>query len=522
MNDPVSGPVSDPVRTGRSAPRSAVVVGGGLAGMLAAAVLARYAGEVTVVDRDVLPDGPRARRSLPQAHHAHLLWSGGARAIESLLPGTTDRWLAAGARRIPLPTGLVSMSALGWFRRWPEMQFLIACSRDLLDWVVREQVLALPNVRLLERTELLGLDGDAHRVHGVRVRCDEHGERPLAADLVVDASGRGSRAPEWLSALGLGRVDEEEVDSGLAYASRIFLAPKGAEDFPVVNVQADAREPRPGRTATIVPLEGGRWLVTLSGTRGGRPTGAAEEFEDFARSVRHPVVGELISLREPLTEVVVNRSTINRRRFFEKADRWPEGFVAIGDAVATYNPVYGHGMSVAAQGVVALRTELERHGIGAPGLARRVQRAVARPVSMAWDLATGQDILYPGAKGKAPGRGSELLRRYVDRLMLTATGRPIVMKALFDVMTLSAPLASLARPEIALAVLRGPRQAQLPGPPLTDGERRIAREPASWEPPADTVPDRTDDAAAPGDAADLGDAAHHGDAAARETDRAGA
>ncbi|MFI2369348.1 FAD-dependent oxidoreductase [Streptomyces sp. NPDC018833] len=468
--------MSDPVRTGLGAPRTAVVIGGGLAGMLAAGVLRPYVDEVTVVDRDALPDGPHARRSLPQAHHAHLLWSGGARAIEALLPGTTQRWLAAGARRIPLPTGLVSMSALGWFRRWPEMQFLIACSRDLLDWVIREQVTARPGITVLQRTELLGLQGDTTRVSGVRVRGAEGDERVLPADLVVDASGRGSRTPDWLRALGAGEVREEKVDSGLAYASRLFRAPAGTAMFPVVNVQADAREPRPGQTATIVPIEGGRWLVTLSGTRGGQPTSAADEFENFARSVRHPIVGELIAHAEPLTDVVVNRSTVNRRRYYEKAADLPEGFVAIGDAVATYNPVYGHGMSVAAQGVLALREALASRGVGAPGLARAVQRAVAGPVSTAWDLATGQDILYPGAIGREPGASARVLRTYVDRLMLTATGRPLVTKALFDVMTLSAPIASLLRPEIALAVLRGPKLPQLPGPPLTTDERRLAKE----------------------------------------------
>ncbi|GGW24147.1 FAD-dependent oxidoreductase [Streptomyces xantholiticus] len=468
---------SDPLRTRRNHGRRAVVIGGGLAGMLAAGVLGEYVDEVLVIERDVLPDGPRSRKSLPQAHHAHLLWSGGARAIESLLPGTTDRWLAAGARRIALPTGLVSMSSQGWFRRFPEMQFLIACSRDLLDWVVREQVLAGPRVTVLDRTELLRLEASAGRVDGVRVRSGAEGERVLPADLVVDASGRGSRAPEWLRALGVGEVREEKVDSGLAYASRIFRSPEGSEEYPVVNVQADAREPRPGCTATIVPIEGRRWLATLSGTRGGQPTNAADEFEDFARSVRHPVVADLISRAEPLTDVVVSRSTVNRRRYYEKIRDWPEGFVALGDSVATYNPVYGHGMSVAAQGVLALRTALAAHGTDSPGLARRVQRAVAGPVGTAWDLATGQDILYPGAIGKDPGAGARVLRTYVDRLMLTATGRPLVAKALFDVMTLSAPTASLARPEIALAVLRGPKLPPLPGPPLSDDELRVAKAP---------------------------------------------
>jgi len=441
-----------------------------MAGMLAAAALSAHA-DVTVVERDVLPAGPEPRKGLPQARHVHVVWSGGARAMEDLLPGLIDGWLAAGARRIPLPTGLVSMQPRGWFRRWPEMQFMIACSRDLLDWVVRERVVKDPRVSVLQRTELLGLEGGHARVTGVRVRTSEGEERVLEADLVVDASGRGSRASAWLEALGVPQAPLDEVDSGLTYSSRIFRAPAGTEDFPLVNVQSDATVPVPGCTTTIEPIEGGRWLVTLSGTRGGEPTGSVDDFEAFARgSVRHPVVGELIAHAEPLSDPVVTRSTVNRRRFFEKVKDWPEGFVAIGDSVATYNPVYGHGLSVAAQGAVALREHVAEYGLAAPGLARRVQRAVARPVATAWEFATSTDILYPGAIGKQPGLMNKLLGRYVNRLMLTATGRPLVAKAFFDVVTLSKPVATLIKPAILLAVLRGPRRPRLTEPPLTDEE----------------------------------------------------
>lgn len=461
--------------TSRSAPR-AVVAGAGLMGLLAAAVLAE-AGEVTVVERDRLPDGPAGRRGLPQARHAHLLWSGGARAVESLLPGTGERWLAAGARRIPLPSGLVAMTAHGWLPRLPEMQYLITCSRDLLDWVVREQVTRHPAVRVLDGAELLGLRGGRGRVTGVAVRTAAGVER-LDADVVVDATGRGSRAREWLRGLGLPPAPEETVDPGLVYASRIFRAPPGSDDFPLVSVQSDPSRPVPARTAVLVPIEHGRWLVTLSGTRGGRPGGRPEDFERFARTTRHPVVGELISRAEPLTGVTVSRSTVNRRRSFEKTPHWPEGFVVLGDAAATFNPVYGHGMSVAALSALALRAELASGGLRAPGLARRVQRAAAAPVALAWDLATGVDLRYPGVIGAPPGRAARALYRYFDRLMLTATGRAHVARALIDVMTLSAPPASLLHPDIAVAVLRGPGRPSLPGPPLTRAEHdRLAPAP---------------------------------------------
>ncbi|MFI0742512.1 NAD(P)/FAD-dependent oxidoreductase [Streptomyces sp. NPDC021100] len=468
--------------------RRAVVIGGGLAGMLAASVLAEVA-QVTVVERDVLPDSPVLRKGMPQAQHAHLLWSGGARAIEELLPGTLEKWVLHGARRIPLPTGLVSMSAQGWLRRFGEMQYLVACSRDLLDWVVRDTVLQDSAVTVLQRTELLGLQGTAARVTGVRVRSAEGAESTLEADFVVDASGRGSCAPQWLAALGVPAASEEEVDSGLAYATRIFRAPAGTEHYPVINVQSRPRDPKPGQTATIVPIEGGRWLVTLSGTRGGQPTRDADAFEPFARSVRHPVVGELISHAEPLTDVALSRSTVNRRRFYEKIDAWPDGFVVIGDAVATYNPVYGHGMSVAAQGVRSLRDALRRCDLAEPRLAHTVQTAVARPVAVAWDLAIGQDILYPGAIGKRPGKAANLLGRYVDRLMRTATARPLVTRALLDVMTLNAPLLTLASPAVLIAVLRGPRVRPLDGPPLSREEVKLVtgQAPAERHGRSDTV-----------------------------------
>ncbi|WP_393075680.1 FAD-dependent monooxygenase [Streptomyces sp. LN704] len=470
MSNPASAPRG--AAAGDRAPGSgrAVVIGAGPAGLLAAAALHAYA-DVTVVERDVLPNGPEPRKGLPQARHAHPLWSGGARAMEELLPGVTAAWLAAGARRIPLPTGLVTLSARGWLRRWPETEFMISCSRDLLDAVLREQVARQARMTVLDGTELLGLQGDAARVSGVRIRASDGTERVLEADLVVDASGRGSRSTAWLDALGVPQAPMDEVDSGLAFASRVFRAPAGTEDFPVVTVQPDPAQPVPARSAIIVPLEGERWLVTLSGTRGGQPTASAEEFELFARAVRHPVVGELIARAQPLTDVVLTRSTINRRRFFEKVRDWPEGFVALGDSVATYNPVYGHGMSVAAQGAVALRGQVAESGIAAPGLARRVQRAVALPVTVAWELATGTDIRYPEAIGERPRATRQLFGRYVERLTRTAAGRPAVAKALLAVMTLSAPLTALVKPEVLFAVLRGPGRPPLTEPPLTPDER---------------------------------------------------
>ncbi|MEV7547823.1 FAD-dependent oxidoreductase, partial [Streptomyces sp. NPDC089915] len=288
--------------------RRALVIGGGLAGMLAAAALRGAVDEVLVVESDELPDGPLPRKGLPQARHAHMFWSGGVRAAEALLPGITDRWLAAGANHIPIPTGMVALSSQGWFRRWGrETHFVLGCSRDLLDSVVRDHVLAAGGVVVLRRTRVEGLTGSASRVTGVRVREADARERTVEADFVVDASGRASRTPRHLEELGVRPAPERSLDLGLVYATRVFRAPEGAAGFPIVSVQSDPRSGSPGQSASILPVEGGRWIVTQTGTRAGEPSGDAGDFAAFPRGLRHPVVGEILSGLEPLTGVSLSR-----------------------------------------------------------------------------------------------------------------------------------------------------------------------------------------------------------------------
>ncbi|MFF0015285.1 FAD-dependent oxidoreductase [Streptomyces sp. NPDC005374] len=456
--------------------RVAVVLGGSHTGMLAAAALAGLADRVVVVERDELPEEPAPRKGLPQARHAHMLWSGGVRAMEELLPGLTGTFLDAGARRAPVTTDMVALSAFGWFRRWPESHHVILAGRDLLDATVRARVLADGRIELLGGTEVLGLTGGAQAVTGVRVRERDGSERTLEADLVVDATGRSSGAPRWLAELGLPAPEHREVDSGLAYASRLYLAPEAARGgFPVVNVQPDPREPGPGRAGFLLPIENGRWIVTLNGTRGGEPSAADDDFVRFAREeLRHPLIGDLIARAEPLSGVSFTRTTVNRRYFYERMSRWPENFTVLGDALAAFNPVYGHGLAVGAQSALALRDLTRRHGLGAAGLSRRVQKAVARPVGAAWDLATGQDVFYPGATEGGPTLRDRLVSAYVSRLMYTATGNGRIARRVTDVTSLERRAEVLLTPAVALAAAVGPLKPSLTEPPLTAEELKKA------------------------------------------------
>ncbi|MFJ3876792.1 NAD(P)/FAD-dependent oxidoreductase [Streptomyces sp. NPDC090077] len=455
---------------------TALVIGAGAAGLLAASVLAEFA-DVTVIERDTLPAGPEDRRGVPQARHAHLVWSGGVRAFEELLPGFVDSVVARGGRLVHIMGDMVSRAPNEvWFRRFGGTHHRnLVCSRNLLDHVLRERVLGDPRITVHEDSAAERLEGGAGRVTGVGARIGT-ATRTLAADLVVDASGRGSRAPAWLRDLGLPPVTERQVDAGVAYATRAFRAPgTTAGGFPLVNVQANPAK-APGQGGIILPVEDGRWIVTLSGTRGGEPTKDADAFTGFALNLGDPVIGELIKDAEPLGEVVTTRSTANRRRYYEKAKDWPDGFVVLGDAVAGYNPVYGHGLTVAAQCALALRDVLASApgGLTAPGTARRVQRAAARPVSGAWDLAVGQDASYPGAGDTAPKAVERFLTRFVDRAVETAARSPRALGALLDVMSLEKPATRLFSRDMLLPMLFGAKEPHLQGPPLSEADRKAA------------------------------------------------
>ncbi|MBW8738748.1 MAG: FAD-dependent monooxygenase [Streptomyces turgidiscabies] len=468
-----------PTLSSPAATTSAVVLGAGITGMLAATVLARHVDRVTVFDRDRLPQGPEQRRGVPQARHSHMLWSGGAQVIESLLPGVGDRLLAAGAHRIALPEQLVSLTAFGWQHRFPATHSMIAVSRSLLDWTIREAALREPRITVREDTDLVGLCGTGERVTGVTVRPRHRGGAAavVEADLVVDATGRGSPMKRWLTELGLPPVREDVIDPGMAYATRVYRAPAGAATFPLVSLFADHRAGVPGRNGMLMPIEQGRWMVTVSGTRGAEPPVTEEGFDAFLRTLRHPLLAGLVADLEPLTPVHSSRSTANRRLFYDRLTPWPDGLVVLGDALAAFNPIYGHGMSSAALSARELDRALDGQGLK-PGLAQAVQRTVGEVVDVPWSLATSHDIRYPDCRSDTQdprlGRHAEEHRQAADLVGMFTINDPLVSAAALEVSTLTGPRDRLQAPEVRAVLASGDHLPPLAEPPLTEEERRAA------------------------------------------------
>jgi 2-polyprenyl-6-methoxyphenol hydroxylase-like FAD-dependent oxidoreductase len=458
----------------------AVVMGAGMAGLLAARALANHFEQITVVDRDRFPDRPGFRRGVPQSRHLHVLLSRGLECLEQLFPGFEADLVAAGA---PVVEGSESLwlNAAGWCRRYQSPIRLLGASRELIEWQARTKVTALDNVQVLEGCEAVGLLADRGRgtVTGVRLR-QRSGraqvtgrDTDVLADFVVDASGRGSHASQWLTTLGYQPPTETSINSLLGYASRQYRIPAGFQaDWRMLVI--NAKPPGNARTGALVPIEGGRWMVALIGAGRDYPPADEAGFLEFARRLRSPLLYETIKEAEPVSPIHSYRNTDNQRRHFERLRRWPERFMVVGDASCTFNPIYAQGMTVTAMTAVTLDHTLaqqrRRSGADPPALARQLQRQVARTNAGAWTMATSEDLRYPWTEGAELGLPTRIMHRYADRVLEVANGNPKVNTAFVNVVNLREPPTSLFRPGILLPVLARRRAPPLTDPPTTRHE----------------------------------------------------
>ncbi|MDL1862654.1 monooxygenase [Betaproteobacteria bacterium PRO7] len=430
----------------------AIVIGASISGLLAARALADHFERVTLLERDAIPPAGENRKGVPQGHHAHGLLAQGRISMEQLLPGLTTELEAAGAARGDLADDARWHLAGDFHCRFKSGIKGLLVSRPLLEATVRRRVLALPNVTLQPEVDVTGLTAspDSKHVTGVRLRrlCGD-GEQALAADLVVDASGRGSRLPGWLSALGYAPPQEERVDIGLSYTTRVYRrAPEHAGGARAI-VLAASRESR--RTGALLFMEGERWILTVGGYRGDPPGAGEAALLDFARSLPAPQFAEVASQAEPLTHPKTFRYPANVRRRYERLARFPQGLLAIGDAIASFNPVYGQGMTVAALEAQALAAEL---ACGKEGLARRFFRRAAKLVDVPWTIAVGNDARLLDIR-EYNGFANRLINGYLDLLHRAARTDAVLSLAFHRVANLMASPASLFAPAIVARVLLG-------------------------------------------------------------------
>jgi len=436
----------------------AVVVGASMAGLLTGRVLADGFDRVTLIDRDPLPDEPVTRRGVPQGRHVHALQEAGRATIEDLFPGYGEELLSAGGLVIDTLSDFVHYEKGGFLTDGATRMPMYCATRPLFEQIVRQRVSALDNVELRTRCQQTDYltDDERSTVRGVVVRGESDGETEIAADLVVDATGRTSRVTDWLADHGYPTPTVDEVTIDIAY-STVFVE-RPADDRRAFFVPPDA--PRK-RGAGMFPVEGDRWIATLVGVHGDHPPTEISELTEFADSLPVPELQRLLETHDILSEdVAYYPFPSNHRRRFEELDQFPAGLAVVGDAISSFNPIYGQGMSVAALEALTLHHVLSEGEMS--GLPLRFFDRVEEIVDVPWSIAVGGDFEFAETTGPKP-RGTELFNRYIARLMRKARTDVRLREALVRVFMMERPPTSLLQPGLAWRVLR-PTHSDIPLP----------------------------------------------------------
>jgi len=431
--------------------QKAIIIGGSLAGLWTARVLADHFAQVTVLERDLLPDEPETRSGVPQDRHVHVLLERGANIMSELFPGINAELEAAGANRVDLTQHSRTKVRGQWLPRFESGIVTYACSRLLLEATLRRRVGALPNVALCGGAQVRGLLVENGTVNGVRVRWkDERGETMEHADFVVDAGGRGSKLPAWLEETGFDAPEESVIDVRLGYAGRRYHIPDPPPEWEIMLIGAEP--PHKSRGGLIYKEENDIWMVMTAGILGDYPPTDEEGFLEFARDV-DPEFHAAIKDAEPASGIIGYRRTENRFRRYDRLARWPDRLVALGDAVCGFNPVYGQGMTVAAMAAVALGEVIARENGNLHTVSRNFRKTYPKIVEPAWLLATSADLEWLG-NDEATSLAERFAAWYMPRLLEAVPDYRAVQKQFVRVQNLIVPPATLFSPGIFLRVLR--------------------------------------------------------------------
>jgi 2-polyprenyl-6-methoxyphenol hydroxylase-like FAD-dependent oxidoreductase len=425
-----------------------VVVGSGMAGLATSRILADHFEHVTLLERDAAPDGEGTRPGVPQGKHFHALLPGGLLILAELFPGLLDELKRAGSL-LPAPGQFYFFRpegksyALGAYMPKPPPdsgdRFIYVQSRGLLEHCVRVRVAALDNVELRYEARVEDITADGGRVTGVRVA---NARAPIAADLVIDAMGRGGKTLQWLDRLGFERPAENVVRCDFAYTS-VFMRPRSPDVFRDVGFFVMSN---PKRGGSLVRMEHGLWLASVGGRYGDYPPRDLDGMLDYARSIGEPLFSDLLAQADAVTEPASYRFEQSVRRRFEQLQRFPEGLLPIGDAICHYNPLYGQGMSAACRQAMVLRRSLQEcaaRGTGLDALWREFLPAAYQEARAPWLFAALADFRHPRCTGDFPAEEGELIQLLTYVVGQAAAGDAQAIAVTQAIQALVAPLEIL-------------------------------------------------------------------------------
>ena len=450
-------PASDSSSKGKRFGR-AVVMGASIAGLWTARALIDHFDEVLVLERDQLPEGSDYRSGAPQARQYHGLLRSGLAQMQVWFPGLEEELISAGAVPYDITRDTRVRARGRWYPQFPSGLILLSCSRLLLESSIRRRLKQNPCIRFMEGVEVTGLQSDKkkQRIIGVRTRERRRGsdqtepERILNADLVVDASGRRSKTPEWLVESGYTPPRESEIDSFLGYVTRRY---KRKPDAPLILI--GATPPNDPYGAIVLPEENDTMVALIAGFNKNYPPTDPLAFDAFTHRLG-PEFEEALRGAEPISQPYGYRGTSSCWHHYEELERWPERLVVLGDAFCGFNPIYGQGMSAAAKSAAALADVIRRSQGDLDGVARSTLHEIGKITEGIWLLATSADLEWPGTEGgTVSNRPADRFGRwYINQMLDAAAFDKTVWFQFNAVSQLTQPATALFAPEIFLRVMK--------------------------------------------------------------------
>ncbi|MEV7416073.1 FAD-dependent monooxygenase [Streptomyces sp. NPDC089919] len=432
--------------------RRAVVIGGGYAGLLAARVLADHFAEVLVLERDAVDHTTGAHPSAPQSYHAHAMLAKGAEKLELLFPGLRAELEQLGAPVYDYGERISFLLPTGYAVRTTTGVRVQSFTRDELERRIRARVLDLARVEVVGEARVQGLGtGPDGRIEKVRYRAGEGGEQEVTADLVVDASGRTTSIDDWLSASGLPVSARNTVKAKITYTTMVFDRTPEEKDYDIAYQMTFAPSVRRG--GVLLAVEHGRWVCSLFGFEQQPPTDP-DGFLDYARSLDNPELAEQIARRSREDELHRYTNLGSTWRLHHRNSGWPEGLIAIGDALCVFNPVYGQGLTVPAIEADALGSLLRRRratGAGLAGLSREYLRAAAAIIKVPWSLSTTSDLMWSPA---GQPRSARFAHWYNQQVFALARHDADVWTRFVKVANMTAPSSLLMHPSVLAKIAR--------------------------------------------------------------------
>ena len=440
----------------------AVVIGASFAGIGAARVLSERCEHVTIVERDVIPEEWGTRKGVPQSPHVHGIPKLGRELMEQFFPGFVEETQQLGAVLFDQVKVGAGWGRYGWSARGDSKAVGYGVRRALLEHVARNRVLALPNVSMTT-ARVTGFLSQPGRITGVEMETSDSTTR-VAADLVVDAGGKGSTGPTWLEAAGFAAPEESQVNGFVGYSSRWLRVP---EDAWPGTFRYIGQLPLPSCTkgGILYPQDNGLYVMSLFGHAKDYPPSDDDAFLAFLEHCATPLLHEVVAQSEPVSSIVTSRSTANRRRHYERLPDPPAGFVTIGDALAAFNPIFGQGISSGLKGAQILSETLDDVGDDLEKLPREFQPRLSAWLDIPWAQATGFDLAFPTTIGARPERTPEQLQMaaYVDTLSQMSTADHTVAEAVL-IATQSFDPTMLWAPELQAKAAQWVHEGRTPAP----------------------------------------------------------